>query len=317
MQTLGPIILTLIPVFGIMLLGAWSHKKQLLPNNTAQSLNQFVYWFSLPMLLFYVMATSSEAQVALLPVLGCVLGLLLTQLCIALIFRCMKYSWKDSVAAGLVACFPNVAFMGLSIVFLLYPSDSMVTAVAGLTVLVPTVSLVLSDVILSMFDTKEVSSIAYVKKFWKNISTNPSLMGASLGLIVGLGGIPFPQPLLEIGKMLGATAAPCALFCMGISLKEQLSNWSGGVRIEWKAQGVMLAGKLFLTPFVTYVLSSSMGATGASLATMTILSAMPTAVICHIIAVKHNALADQCANAVFIGTLLSMLTLPLIISLVI
>ncbi len=317
LDTLTPIILTLIPVFGIMFIGAFAQSKELLPSNTVLCLNQFVYWFGLPMLLFYAMATSNEAQVALFPVLGCVLGLLITQGIIACILRCMKFSWKDSLSGGLVACFPNVAFMGLTVVFLLYPNNSLATSVAGLTVLVPTVSLVLSDVALSMFDSKENSFAAYAKKFWINISRNPSLMGASMGLIVGLGGIPFPEPLLNISKMLGATAAPCALFCMGMSLKIQLNNWPNGIKISWRAQAVMLTGKLFITPLVVYFLSYSMGATGVALATMTILSAMPTAVICHIIAMKHDALADECANSVLIGTVLSMLSLPLVIFLVV
>ncbi len=317
LDTLTPIILTLIPVFGIMLVGAFAQSKSLLPSNTVLCLNQFVYWFGLPMLLFYAMATSNEAQVALLPVLGCVFGLLLTQAVIACVLRWMNFSWKDSLSGGLVACFPNVAFMGLTIVFLLYPNNSLATAVAGLTVLVPTVSLVLSDVALSMFDSKESSFAAYAKKFWINISHNPSLIGASLGLIVGLGGFSFPEPLLNIAKMLGATAAPCALFCMGMSLKTQLNSWSHGININWKAQGIMLSGKLFITPLIVYVLSKSMGAQGVALATMTILSAMPTAVICHIIAMKHDALAEECANSVLVGTLLSMLTIPLIIALVV
>ncbi len=317
MQTLTPIILTLIPVFGIIFIGAWTQKRELLPSNTGQCLNQFVYWFSLPMLLFHIMATSNDAQVALLPILGCVLGLLCMQALISCIFKLLKYSWKDSIIAGLVVSFPNMAFMGMPVVFLLYPDDSMVSAVVGLTVLTPTINLVISDVVLAMLSSEDETKGTSSKKLWINISRNPPLLGASLGLLVSLVGISLPEALLNIPKMIGQTAAPCALFCMGISIKTQLSNWSHGIKINWKAQGIMLGSKLMLTPFIVYFLAHSMGASDLGLSSIVILVSMPTAVICHIIAIKHDAMAEECANSILIGTLFSVFTLPIVISLVI
>ncbi len=340
------IITTLIPVFGIMLMGMVAHRQQLLPSNTASCLNQFIYWYSLPVLLFYLMASVDLKHISLMPVLGCIIGLLMAQAIATFLLRAVKLSLQESLSGGLTACFPNVAFMGLPTILLLYPGDSEAKAMAGLVALAPTVSFVLADVMLSVNNNcaqHEKNCSATMLHIMRSLYTNPALIGATLGMVVGFGDIPIHSSIMHMAELLGSASAPCALFCMGMSVAEQLNSmrqrnidntnvqvvtdFGGATQARsqkvWEAnvtqamsQGIMILVKLFLTPFLVYIIGAAFGGTGVSLATMAILCAMPSAIMCHIVAVKYNALEVGCANAVLIGTLLSVGSMPLVVAVV-
>ncbi len=319
------IILTLIPVFGIMLIGAVAHRQQLLPSNAVACLNQFIYWYSLPSLLFYLMASVDLKRISVMPVWGCVLGLFLGQIAVTLLTRYTRLSWKESLVNGITASFSNGAFMGLPIILLLYPGSSEAKAMAGIAILTPTFPFVLADVLLSLQEKKATKASDTVKNIATSLCKNPALLSSCLGAAVNFGQISIPYPLMNTAEILGSASAPCALFCMGMSVAGQLQSWKQSYRtghfslkknIHTPSLSLALITKLALTPLLVYALTSAMGSTGISLATMTILSAMPSAVTCHIIAVKYAALEEGCATAVLLSTLLSLITLPLVIAFV-
>ncbi len=310
------ILTTLIPVFGIMFLGAWAERRSVLPNNATLCLNQFVYWFCLPMLLFYLLASSNTEHVHMGAVLGCGLGLILVQCITLAVLRCMNLSWKDSMLGSLLTSFPNATFMGIPIILLLFPDNSSAKVMAGIAGLLPTISFVTADVFLSQCNASVQGGTHPLKNVAMSLAKNPAMWGVSLGLVVLLLEIPLPIFVLEFSKMLGTTAAPCALFCMGMSLAAQLHTWKQGTKVAWAEQGVLLFCKLFLAPALVYACAWAFGASGVALATITITCAMPCGVTCHIVAMKHDALVDGCANAVLFSTVLSVFLLPLVIAVV-
>ncbi len=310
------IVLTLIPVFGIMFLGGMAQRLQLLPANSALCLNKFIYWFSLPMLLFYLMASTKFTDISVMSVWGCVLALLIVQFLVAAILVWRKMPLKDAFMGGMTACFPNTAFMGIPIIMLLFPDDATARGIAGLVALVPTVPFVITDVFLSVQAQEKSSMKGTLGNICQALYKNPALIASVAGMAVGFGDITLPAPIVQIAKMLGDTASPCALFCMGLALAEQLRLWSQGSKIAWDVQGILLGSKLFLVPVLVFVLVSLMGGEGVALATMTVQTALPSAVLCHILAVKHQALQEGCATAVLIGTFISVLILPPVIAIV-
>ncbi len=323
------ILMTLVPVFGIMLLGMVAYRQKILPVNVMACLNQFIYWYSLPLLLFYLMASVDLSQINVISVWAVVLGMLVVQMLGTGFLYANKCSWRESLVGGLTLAFPNIAYMGLPTIILLFPGNTEAKAMAGLVALAPTVSLVLADVLLSLQGKGQKNISGTLGDIFRSLYTNPALIGASMGIIVSFGEIPVPQGIMQMAEMLGSASAPCSLFCMGLSVASQLSVIKQGrthtqnhetVRLQGArqqviSQSIMVVFKLVVTPLCVYGFGLALGATGISLATMTILSAMPTAIICHIIAVKHQALEDGCARAVLISTLLSVGSMPVVIRL--
>ena len=310
------IIITLIPVFSIMLVGAFAECRRVLPKDTANCLNQFVYWFSLPSLLFYFMCSSNLADIDIVPAFGCIIGLSLTQIIVTILLLLNKRSFETSVMGGFLSCFPNIAFVGISIVILLYPNNAEAKAMCGLVALVPTVSMVFTDIVLTLQATNGERRVNIWQNLYSALFKNPPFIVTALGIIISYSQVPIPESIMHILRMLGNTAAPCALFCIGMSLADQLRMPLRQLNIDWGLQIIVQFAKLILAPLLVFLCASFLGAKGVSLATMTILSSASSAVTCYIIALKHEALVEDSPSLILFGTVLSVFSLPLVIAMV-
>ncbi len=316
------IIFIMLPIFCILFLGAVSEKFQILPKETPYCINQFVYWFSLPLLRFNILAQMRVEQISGAITLGFIGGMLLTQCIVALCMYFAKYNGNDSVLGGMVAGLSNAAFMGIPTIILLYPNNEQALVIAAFISILPAVSLISTDTILSvrLSEKKASNMVGSCKNIAMALFGNPNLVAAILGACIGLGGFVLPQTLLITSKMVGQTAAPCALFCIGISLVRQLhtrqvqanplSEKSSRTTI---LQSVIIITKLFICPAFMYGIGYLLGARGQELVIMSIIGAMPTAVVGSIISTKHNILVKECITCTLLSTCLSMVSIPLVV----
>ncbi len=314
------VMLTLMPIFAIMFLGAFAEYKRILHQNTASIINQFVYYFSLPILLFHIMAQVDIDNISWRPVLGFLLGLSLSQAIITIISRMSGKNPYESTMGGLLACFPNAAFMGLPIVMLTLPSNMDAEIYAGIAVLLPTISIVYTDTFLSLQHSKKQSLPATIRHILKIITHSPQMLGAGLGLIVSLSGIALPEAITVAAKMLGSTAAPCSLFCIGMTLAAQIIQWKQSVpndtkqKKAWFLPSIIIGTKLLFCPLLVLLFCNLFGASQVATAAVTIIASMPTAIICYVIAERHNVFVQEGIMVIVLGTILSCLSIPFIIS---
>ncbi len=319
------VMLTLVPIFAIMLLGAWAEHRHILHKDTASVINGFVYSFSLPILLFYIMSQVNVEHISWRPALAFVLGLAITQFLGTYISRVYGNDKNTSTMAGLVTCFPNAAFMGISVVMLVFPSNVEAEIYVGIAALLPILSILYTDSVLNMRKNQNNNCLSAIKNMLNIIMHSPPLIGASLGLLVSQLGIELAQPIDVTAKMLGSTAAPCSLFCMGMSLSAQLSHWtkntSANTQSKKFAQSPLLlhiiltSCKLLINPLLVFIFCYALGVDGVAAAVMIIIAGMPTAIVCYVIAERHEVFTQDCTIITVINTLLSCLTVPLIIML--
>ncbi len=313
------LFLTLVPIFGIMLIGVFSERFELLPKETTHCLGQYIYWYGIPMLLFYLMATSEIDEISTDAILACVFAITILILIVFFTLRFFKLSYKEAWLGSFVASFSNAFFMGLPLIILLYPDNNEAITAAALFAILITIVYVIIDILLGIeiSSKKSISKEkSFLAKLVKNVCTNPGLIAVFFGCIIGLGDISFPNSLLEISRMIGSTASPCALFCMGISLYTQIINIKKKKeKIEnfWKVQSVLLISKFILMPLLVFVFLSFTSAGYFTIVAMTIMAGLPSGISCHVVALRHNAMPDQAANAILISTILSIFVLPILI----
>lgn len=60
----------LVPLFFMVIAGAVSYRQEILPENSATVLNGFVYYFTLPALLFSSLATTPFEEIAQMRFIG-------------------------------------------------------------------------------------------------------------------------------------------------------------------------------------------------------------------------------------------------------
>ncbi len=315
------IMLTLLPIFAIMLLGALAEYRRILHCTTASIINQFVYYFSLPILLFYIMAQVDSNDISWRPVVGFLAGTGISQIALNVLARLSGKNTQDAIMAGLVSSFPNAAFMGIPMVILVFPDNTTAEIYAGIAALLPTFAIIYTDTSLEICNTQKVNTLTTIKNIFCIIGRSPQMIGASLGLIVSLGEFSLPNAIEVAAKMIGNTAAPCALFCIGMTLAAQITQWSQSIttntkqKKSWKLQTALISTKLLICPLLVFFVCYALDAGLVPTASMTIIAAMPTAIICYVIAEKHNAFVQESIITIVIGTILSCLTIPFIISL--
>lgn len=337
------IFATLIPIFGIMGLGIFADRRQMLPAQTANCLNQFVYWFSLPLLLFHQLAILRPERIPQGVAWGYVLGLVLTLALFALLARLMGEYKKDALILGLLGSFPNAAFMGMPVIMLLYPGDEPAALTVSLTVVLTSVNLLIVDTVLGSEGGQGKQGVGQTGlRVLRSLYHNPIMVCSALGAAVGLLGITLPGPLLVMAKMIGSTAAPCALFCMGMALSAQVAAMSiprvrpvpapdgaatasngksdgksdvaaSPVCLWYKRQLPLHVVKLLVAPVLVYAMVWLLGGRGTALASAAIMASMPTAVVAFVLAEKYDAVQGDASVGIVLDTALTVVSLPLVI----
>jgi malonate transporter len=122
---MSPILTPIMAVFGIMLLGALVQKFKILPSDTDDTLNQYVYYVAFPAIMFIALAQTPFAAITQW---GFIFGLSITMVATYALSLGLSYlaNPKQSALAAiraLNATFGNTAFIGIPLLTMLFPGD--------------------------------------------------------------------------------------------------------------------------------------------------------------------------------------------------
>lgn len=313
------IFITVVPVFGIIFLGFVSQRMRFMPAEMAACLNQFVYWIALPALLFHELANMNTGE---LP--GSLLASLVVCAALAPVVAFgMLRLWpnrqpgRNAGMGAVYATFPNGAFVGLPMLALLWPDNSFALLSGSLSAVAYTVVLVVGDVGLQASAGNRTDGFRhFLKETGRTLWHNPLLMATLAGVVWKLLGLPMPGPLKTVTTMLRATAAPCALFCMGMLLAGQMDlirqrGPRSARRSIWPQVTVHMF-KLVLHPLLTWAVMVPFGVAGVALGTSIMQAAMPTGLASYVVAEKHRIDSEDAPLILMISTALSVITVPLV-----
>ncbi len=308
------ILSTLVPVFGLILLGILVERTRRMPSAMAICLNQFVYWIGLPALLFNQLAGMQSGFFPFRFIWGILLSMTLCHiLSLVTAKRVLGHENLESAVFAMLSSFPNSAFMGLPVVMLLLPGDNTAILATSLCAVLYTSILLVTESILQMNTHSGERKTGALLSCGCALACNPLLLASALGTIVSMLAVPVPAPLLSMASMLGSTAAPCALFGMGMMLGSQLMSTRGFLPGWFVRQLPVHLLKLFVLPVLTYVCLLFFDISGRILAVGTLISAMPAGIAAYVIAEKHNISAYDTSLNIVASTGLSVITVPITI----
>lgn len=313
------IFITVVPVFGIILLGFLSQRQRFMPAEMASCLNLFVYWIALPALLFHELANMNTGDLPGVFVAG-LFGAAVVALPTAFGVLRMWPNRQNGRKAGmgaLFATFPNSAFVGLPMVALLWPENPFALLCASLSAVVYTVLLVVGDVSLQAAESSRKDGLRhFLCETGQTLWRNPLLMSTLIGVIWNLAGLPVPDPLRVVTGMLRSTAAPCALFCMGMLLAGQMDLIRQQGRKSDKRSLLphvtVHVFKLLVQPMLVWLVLSPWGLSAVAVGTSVLQASMPTGLASYVVAEKHRIDPDEAPLIIMISTALSVLTVPLV-----
>jgi predicted permease len=142
----------------------------------------------------------------------------------------------------------------------------------------------------------------------KNVM-NMNLLAVILGFTCFLFSIEIPELFMDTFTSVGLTTTPLSMMFIGIILaeihfKDIFNDWS-----------VLLVSaiRLLLIPLVTYGVLKILGFNDLVLAIPVVLSAMPAAANTAIVASRYNNDYQSASKLIFVTTLLSIFTIPIIL----
>lgn len=310
------ILTPLFAVFGIMLLGTLVQKLRLLPVETDQVLNQYVYYIAFPAILLIAFAQQPIGEILQW---GFIAGYSATMVIIYLI--CLGISLittpqKHAIATirALNATFGNTAFIGIPLLVILFPQQQnalVAAAIASLlSVLMFAVALVSLELTTNTQRQQHAASIMLMA-----VAQNPIMIGCLIGVGISAFGIKLPSGLAMMLQQIGNTSSPCALFAVGMALAKAMRYQKDSTLFSlanFAELSLINLFKLAIQPVVAFFMLKCFAVSGDYLVMGVILSALPTAASVYLLAQRYNTQAYTSAQGILFGTLVTFLSLPIL-----
>ena len=282
------------------LAGRW----RILGGEATGALNAFVSYFALPVLFFGTLARTPVAAV-LDPqlMLGFGVAVIATFAIGMLMTRLLSGGGLAAMSLqAIAASWGNVGYMGVPLCIAAFGEQGLPPAM--LTVIVTAVLSMVFGVML--IELEVAAGRGPVRTFLRaafNVARNPLPLSIALGMVYSGVGLPMPVPVEKWIDLLGAAAAPCALFAIGLFLSDK-SVKSGLVEA-----GLMTVIKLLVQPVLALlILPFFLDLNSIAGKVAILMAALPTAANAFVLARQFDISVEQNTATVLLSTGFSVVT---------
>ena len=139
---------------------------------------------------------------------------------------------------------------------------------------------------------------------------NVPIVATLIAVVIFAFEIPMPKLVDDVADTVSAATVPLSMMCVGlslgsVSLKEAL--------LQPRLYGISLV-RLIICPLTVWLVLRMFITNPVILGTIVLLAACPSAIICTILGIQYGRDGVESSEAIFISTMLSMITIPLLIS---
>lgn len=289
-----------ILLFGCLGLGLLLQRVKEFPRNSAQVLNQFIIYISMPALALYFIPEVKLNSSVLLPVA-------VAWICFgasALFFWSLgkTFGWSRKLVGCLIitAGFGNTSFVGLPVIEALFGPESVETVILidqpGTFVVLSTLGIALA--------ASYSRGAANGRAIFRKILTFPPFLAFLLGLILNLLNLHFSADMTDVFQRLGSTVSPLALVSVGLQLRPE---WRSK---HWGFLALGLAFQLLLAPALILGLYYGVfGLRGELLQICVLEAAMAPMITASIVAASYGLKPRLASMMVGFGIPISFITL--------
>lgn len=297
-------------MFGLVLCGWGAGRARLVGAESSDALNQFVYYFALPAMLFAAVARGSLAQILDWPFLGGVV--LATLACAALGF--VVSAWlqgggaQEHTLRSLNASFSNTGYLGIPLVTVAYGPEAALPA-AMATVATNVMLFATGLTLLELFDRRHAEHGKGVMLALLATARSPLIWPIALAIALVALDLALPLPLMRLADLLAAAAGPGALFALGLFVSRQ--SMRAGAAAAWPGVALkllvhpLIAGGVFYGLLSVDPLWAKVAVVGASL---------PLGATAFVLAQRYKVLEVETSCSAVLSTALSVLTVSAIMA---
>lgn len=307
-SSLGPVLNAVFPVFGLVACGVLAGRYGLVTQASSAALNQFVYAFALPAMLFIAVYRGSLEEILsgffLLGVVAATLGTAL--LGYALSRHAQDGSLAESTMRALNASFANTGYLGIPLVTVAYGERAALPAALA-TVATNIVSFAVAIVCLELFVNPRPGA---VRRALGGVARSPLIWPIGLAVAVVAAGITIPVPVERFAVLLSAAAGPCALFAIGLFVS-QLSI-RAGIAASWPSTTL----KLVIHPALMAALAYLVLPIDPFWAKVSVVCAsLPLGATAFVLAQRYKLLEAETSTGAVVSTAASVVTVSIVMTL--
>ncbi|GAB4546011.1 MAG: AEC family transporter [Pleurocapsa sp.] len=291
MTTLLPAIL---PVGLIILIGFVVGRTLSLQHQTISQLILFVLSPALVIDSLYRTTLSVQNSIGLL--VGFALTSLIIFCVVQLISKIANFSWSFNRALTATAILPNNGNMGLPVVAFALGESGLERAI---------ICMIGSSILLFGVGPAMLQGKGVIQGLKLTLKL-PLVWSILIGLSLRIFTIKFPFEIDKGIQNLGAAAIPIALILLGM----QLSNTKFKLK---QKEAMSLSLRLLIAPAIAYFVGKSLNLELLSSQVLVLQSAMPTAVNSLVLVTEFGGDRDFVARVIVTSTLMSFITLPLVL----
>ena len=300
-QTLAPVLGSVFPVFALVACGVLAGRFRLVHQSSSAALNQFVYAFALPAMLFIAVYRGSLEEILSGKfLLAVILATLATALAGYAISRHLNRSSRaESTLRALNASFANTGYLGIPLVTVAYGEHAALPAALA-TVATNIVSFALAIVCLEVFVNPRRGA---VRRALGGVARSPLIWPIALAVLCVALGVRIPQPLERFAGLLAAAAGPCALFAIGLFVS-QLSI-RAGIAASWPSTALKLGlHPLLMALLAFYVLPIDpfWGKVGV------VCASLPLGATAFVLSQRYQLLEEETSTGAVLSTAASVVT---------
>lgn len=289
----------ILPIFGIFVLGFIGQRKF---NLDPKAISTVSVYLMTPFLVFRTFYnTEFNADFLYLIAFTFVICLSLVGV-IYMVAYVRKYSREETCGLILASSFMNNGNYGTPVVFLLFGAvglDYAIVLMVGQQLVMGTIGV--------YYAAKGSPDGNGFRSALRAVRRMPVIYAAMLGIAFHYFNIPLTKPILESINLVANAAIPTVMLVLGMQLATISFKKLQGTKIS-----IALGVKLVISPIIAWLIGVALPIDEVIKQIMIIVASMPSAANTTMYAIQYDTEPDFVSSVTFISTVLSLITLPII-----
>lgn len=305
------------PVFAITLVGFICGRLRLLGPAGPTVLSRFVFFVAMPPLFFSTLAKRDFAEIAHWGYLASyAIAILIGGLAFFIIGRRVFKEGGAKLSLGIfTAINGNAGYLGIPICIYAFgtPLPAILATLVHMILVYPVLITWIELDLARQNGAPAASILAKIGQVFLVVLKNPLLLANFAGVAVAAIGLQISETILRTCDLLGHGAIPAAIFTLGLTLSEKDVEAAAGGG-DTREIAVVSLIKLVAIPLIAFAFGRFVfGLDDAQLASLVFVAALPSPKNAFILAQRYGVYIRRAAMTVFVTTVASAVTLPLIL----
>ncbi|MGE0846699.1 MAG: AEC family transporter [Flavobacteriaceae bacterium] len=292
------------PFFGLIFVGFAAGKIFKVPHEGLAWLSTYLVWFALPALFFELIAKTPFEQ---LLSFGFVLTAVFSTYCAFAISFVIGYllsrgNIAESVIQGELGAYSNIGYMGPPLTLSAFGPAAAAPA-ALIFAFENLLHFSLVPLLVAVGTEDDVAPLKLAGRVLRRFILHPFILATVAGFVGAYFAVQPWAPVQTMLTYLKNSAAPCALFTMGVTVALRPVK-----RVPWEMP-ILTAVKLVLHPAIVWVMLSLVGDFDPVwVYTAVMMAALPPALNVFVMAQQYNVYVERASTTILFGTVVSVFT---------